>query len=93
MGGVYRDSIRKKFTSEVLEVIPVTLTISSEDVSGSITTMKSSVELMDAALIPPRRLVALTTTIEVADVVKEPTTSVSSETLEYFLDINLPYIV
>jgi hypothetical protein len=29
----------------------------------------------------------------VAVVVKEPTTSVSSETLEYFLDINLPYIV
>jgi hypothetical protein len=26
-------------------------------------------------------------------VVKEPTTSVSKETLEYFLDINLPYIV
>jgi hypothetical protein len=38
-------------------------------------------------------LVALATTIEVAVVVKEPTTSVSKETLEYFLDINLPYIV
>ncbi len=60
----------------------VTLTISSLDVSGSRTTMKSSVVLMDAALIPPRRLVALTTVILVADVVKEPTTSVSSETLE-----------
>jgi hypothetical protein len=77
----------------VLEEIEVTLTISSLDVSGSSTTMKSSVDVIDAGLIPPSKLVALATTIEVAVVVKEPTTSVSRETLEYFLDISLPYIV
>ena len=77
----------------MLEETPVTSTISSLDVSGSSTTMKLSVALIDAGLIPPSKLVALATVIVVAVVVKEPTSSVSSETLEYFLDINLPYIV